>query len=142
MSTPKVFMRAVNGRPIDHPQSEFGMKILFPPEQYPQYDYDNNILPPEYYPLEILTQPHATCYEKLGLTYEFLGDRVRDVWSVLPMTEEERAARLAEMEAIKPYPSWTLNEYTSEWDPPVTKPTDGQEYIWDEINQMWVVEAE
>ena len=39
----KLFMRVLNGRPIDHPQSEYGMKILFPPEQYPQYDYIDNI---------------------------------------------------------------------------------------------------
>lgn len=141
MSTLKVFMKVVNGRPIDHPQSEYGMKILFPPEEYPQYDY-NTVLPPEYYPLEMLPRPHITCYEKLGLTYEFVGDRVRDVWSVTPMNEQERVVRLAEMEAIKPYPSWTLNEYDSQWEAPVAKPTDGQEYVWNETDQIWVVETQ
>lgn len=132
----KLFMRVLNGRPIDHPQSEYGMKILFPPEQYPQYDYIDNI-PPEYYPLETLEQPHINCYEKLGLTYEFLGNKVRDVWSIHQMNEQERAARLAELESEKPYPSWILNETTSEWEAPVPKPQDGN-YTWNEQAGSWV----
>jgi hypothetical protein len=37
----------------------------------------------------------------------------------------------------KPYNSWTLNETTCRWDPPVSKPTDGQRYNWNETNQTW-----
>ena len=37
----------------------------------------------------------------------------------------------------KPYPSWTLNETTCRWDPPVAYPTDGQTYNWNEENQQW-----
>lgn len=37
----------------------------------------------------------------------------------------------------KPYPSWTLNETTCLWDPPVVKPDDGQRYSWNEENQTW-----
>jgi len=37
----------------------------------------------------------------------------------------------------KPYNSWTLNETTCRWDPPVAKPTDGQRYNWNETNQTW-----
>jgi len=37
----------------------------------------------------------------------------------------------------KPYPSWTLNENTCLWDPPVVKPDDGNWYIWNETNQTW-----
>lgn len=37
----------------------------------------------------------------------------------------------------KPYESWTLNEDTCQWDPPVPYPTDGQNYVWDESNQQW-----
>jgi len=37
----------------------------------------------------------------------------------------------------KPYPSWTLNETTCLWDPPVVKPDDGNKYIWNETNQTW-----
>ena len=39
----------------------------------------------------------------------------------------------------KPYPSWTLNETTCVWDPPVAFPTDDQKYLWNEDNQTWDV---
>jgi len=38
----------------------------------------------------------------------------------------------------QPYPSWTLNEDTCRWEPPVTIPDDGVPYIWDEVTTNWV----
>jgi len=40
--------------------------------------------------------------------------------------------------APKPYPSWTLNEDTCNWDAPVTYPDDGKKYDWDEGTTNWV----
>jgi hypothetical protein len=37
----------------------------------------------------------------------------------------------------KPYPSWTLNETTCQWEAPVAYPTDGQIYSWNEETQQW-----
>jgi len=37
----------------------------------------------------------------------------------------------------QPFGSWILNETTCLWDPPVVKPDDGQNYIWNEQNQTW-----
>ena len=37
----------------------------------------------------------------------------------------------------KPFNSWTLNETTCLWEAPVSKPTDGQKYIWNEETQTW-----
>ena len=37
----------------------------------------------------------------------------------------------------KPYNSWTLNENTCLWDPPIPMPTDNQIYSWNEENQTW-----
>ncbi len=40
----------------------------------------------------------------------------------------------------KPFPSWTLNESTCQWDPPVlrTKETDwDKSYEWNEAEQRW-----
>ena len=39
--------------------------------------------------------------------------------------------------APKPYPSWTLNEDTTEWEAPVACPEDGM-YSWNETDQEWV----
>lgn len=37
----------------------------------------------------------------------------------------------------KPYPSWTLNEDTCLWEPPIPYPTDGKLYQWNEEIQEW-----
>ena len=34
------------------------------------------------------------------------------------------------------YPSWTLDEQTCQWVPPVPMPTDGM-YVWDESTLAW-----
>lgn len=38
----------------------------------------------------------------------------------------------------QPYPSWTLDEATCNWNPPTAMPTDGKMYSWDEELQSWV----
>ena len=37
----------------------------------------------------------------------------------------------------QPYPSWTLNEDTCQWESPVPYPDDGEIYTWNEENQDW-----
>ena len=46
--------------------------------------------------------------------------------------DEERDA----FTAPQPYPSWTLDEQTCQWVPPVPMPTDGM-YVWDESTLAW-----
>ena len=36
-----------------------------------------------------------------------------------------------------PFPSWVFNETTCNFDPPIPKPSDGNEYWWNEENQSW-----
>ena len=38
----------------------------------------------------------------------------------------------------QPYPSWTLDEDTCLWQPPIPYPDDGNFYSWDEDTQTWV----
>ena len=38
----------------------------------------------------------------------------------------------------KPYNSWTLNESSCAWEPPVPCPADGSVYRWDETTANWV----
>jgi hypothetical protein len=37
----------------------------------------------------------------------------------------------------QPYPSWTLNEDTCQWQAPVAYPSDGQLYVWNEATTAW-----
>ena len=39
--------------------------------------------------------------------------------------------------APKLFPSWILNEDTCIWEPPVTYPTDGKIYYWNEEDLNW-----
>jgi len=36
----------------------------------------------------------------------------------------------------QPYPSWTLNEDTCQWEPPTPMPEEGK-YMWDEKTESW-----
>jgi len=47
--------------------------------------------------------------------------------------DSERDAFLYE----QPYPSWTLNETTCKWEPPVMYPDDGNSYNWNEETLQW-----
>lgn len=40
----------------------------------------------------------------------------------------------------QPFPSWTLNNDTCNWEPPVPRPTveDSDTYKWDEESQSWI----
>jgi hypothetical protein len=40
--------------------------------------------------------------------------------------------------APQPFTSWTLNEDTCLWGPPVAYPDDGKPYYWDEATLAWV----
>jgi hypothetical protein len=40
--------------------------------------------------------------------------------------------------APQPFPSWTLNQSTWLWEPPVPMPTDDKLYQWDEATKNWV----
>lgn len=37
----------------------------------------------------------------------------------------------------QPISSWTLNQTTFNWDPPVAYPDDGNHYYWNEATQSW-----
>jgi hypothetical protein len=38
----------------------------------------------------------------------------------------------------KPYASWSLDETTCLWNPPITMPQDDKRYTWDEPTTSWV----
>jgi hypothetical protein len=39
--------------------------------------------------------------------------------------------------APKPFNSWSLNEDTCQWEAPVAKPDDSQDYKWNEETKSW-----
>jgi hypothetical protein len=41
--------------------------------------------------------------------------------------------------APQPFASWSLNEETCTWQPPVAYPSDGNKYRWDEASLSWAL---
>jgi hypothetical protein len=39
----------------------------------------------------------------------------------------------------KTFNSWILNENTCLWEPPISEPTDGPSYLWDEETVSWIL---
>lgn len=39
--------------------------------------------------------------------------------------------------SLQPFPSWVLNSNTLAWEAPISYPTDGNEYFWNEDIQNW-----
>ena len=37
----------------------------------------------------------------------------------------------------QPYPSWTLDDNSCLWNPPVERPNDDKRYTWNETDQQW-----
>ena len=39
----------------------------------------------------------------------------------------------------QPFTSWTLDEQTCQWNPPISYPTDDRQYFWDEELKEWKI---
>ncbi len=76
-----------------------------------------------------------TSYNTYGNTHRLGGTPYRKNFASVGFTYD--SSRDAFIEP-KPYNSWTLDETTCLWEPPVTYPSDGKSYEWDESNRQWV----
>lgn len=78
-----------------------------------------------------------TSYNTSGGAHEFGGTPLRKNFAGVGYSYD------AEKDAFippKPYPSWTLNETTCLWEPPIPYPNDGGYYCWNEQNLRWIPE--
>ena len=101
---------------------------------------DSNGVEQEVLGVEFLTNLHGwaiwkqTSYNTIGGVHNNGGTPLRKNHAGIGHTyDEDRDAFIAP----KPYPSWILNETTCQWEAPVIKPDDGQNYDWNEENQQW-----
>ena len=90
--------------------------------------------------------PVAGVYEVYeGVTYEWQDGLVTDVHHVRAMTTEEKTAKQNEVKAQwaanEGFASWTFDEETCSFQPPVTYPNDGKTYRWDEETTSWAETA-
>jgi len=131
----RLFIRIKNGRAYEHPIFEDNFKQAFPdvniedlPEGFAEFD---RLPPPAIGPYEV--------YE--GVTYEWAGHRMQDVHHVRQMTEQEKLTKQQSIKdewAVSGFPSWTFNEATCAFEPPVPMPDGDAFYRWDEPTLAWV----
>lgn len=125
-----------NGEPINHPILLENLLQAFP-------DLDPNNLPPKYVRFERIPMPNMGPYIKgYECRYELVDGIYKDVWYADEMSAQEK---LDLQEAVKTtwaenfnFASWTFNEETCRYDPPVPYPTDGANYTWDEATLSWI----
>lgn len=90
----ELYIQIRDGQPHEHPIFADNFKLAFP-------DVDVNSLPADRFAKFIrVAQPELGTYEVYeGVSYQWVDGVVKDVHSVRQMTEEERAAKTAELEA-------------------------------------------
>ena len=76
-----------------------------------------------------------TSYNTLGGKHLLGGTPLRKNFAGIGYTYDEiRNAFIAP----QPFPSWTLNDESCTWEPPIPFPDVDGFYGWDEQNQQWV----
>jgi hypothetical protein len=89
-----LFIQIRDGQPFEHPI--FGDNFR---EAFPHVDVNN--LPPEFARFERVESPQlATMFEVDEVRYEWVEGVVKDIWSVRPMTDQERTEKLEELTKI------------------------------------------
>ena len=79
-----------------------------------------------------------TSYNTKGGVHKLGGTPFRKNYAGIGYTyNEEKDAFIS----TQPYPSWTLNEDTCWWEPPVAYPTDAQSATWNESTTSWDLES-
>lgn len=80
------------------------------------------------------TQWYQTSYNTRGGVHELGGTPYRKNYAGVGYSyDADRDAFIPP----QPYPSWTLNETSCLWEPPVAQPDDDNRYAWNEANQSW-----
>ena len=128
----ELYIKIKDGQPFEHPIIGDNFRQAFP-------DVDVNNLPSDFFKFErVVCNVRPSTYEVVQNEYQWVGGVVKDVWSLRPMTQEEKTAKIDLAMQYQPYPSWTFDEPSCAWVPPVPYPTDGSFYIWNEEQLTWV----
>lgn len=132
----ELYIRIKDGRPFEHPILGNNFKLAFP-------NVDVNNLPPEFAKFERIPKPEIGVYQVYsGLTYQFDGPVVKDYHHIRDMSEEEKTTKQntvkEEFARVVGFNSWIFNEDTCNFDPPISYPSDGKNYYWDENTVSWI----
>jgi hypothetical protein len=132
----ELYIQIKNNEPFEHPILESNLLQVFP-----GIDLDN--LPPEFARFKRVEAPLLGVYEVYeGLVYEWDNDIVKDVHVIRPMTVEEKTAKQEKVKArwaeSPNWTSWSFNEESCSFQPPIPYPDDDKVYQWNEESVSWV----
>ena len=86
--------------------------------------------------------PNLTPYQVFVRTeLDIFDDVVQERHIVRDMTSTEKEAKIQDCHDVwksgDNFASWTFNEDTCQYDPPVAKPIDDKSYVWDNSTSSW-----
>lgn len=128
----KLYIETENGQPKNHPAFEDNLLQAF------------GAIPDHWVPFKRIEKPDLGAYDVLEAEqpeYQLVDDVYKDVWSIRPMTNEEKVIKNQEIKDIwsslpnrENFTSWTFNEELGSYVPPIPRPETGI-YKWNgEIN--------
>lgn len=127
----KLYIQTENGQPVNHPALEENLIRAF-----------GNI-PANWEPFERIEPPALGVYDKgRTVSYQKIGDFWTDVFTLEKMTPEEVTQKQQGVKdlwaANNGFASWSFDEATCSFTPPISYPTDGNNYAWRESDTSWV----
>lgn len=128
----KLYIQVENGQPVNHPAVEENLLQAF------------GKIPENWEPFERLEPKPLGVYDKgVTVSYEKIGGVWTDVFTFEKMTQEEITAK---QEATKAawaaganYKSWIFDQSICEYIPTIPMPQDGNQYVWRESDESWVL---
>ena len=105
----ELYIRIVEGRPFEHPMLGDNFRQAFP-------HIDTENLTADFARFErVECDVSPGPFERAQVRYEWVGDVVRDVWFIEPMTPEEKEALLIQ-EFLAPHPEgWVFDPNIPRW---------------------------
>ena len=139
-------IRIENGQPIDHPIAIENFRQAFP-------HLDENNLPPEFAEFYRPSAPTLGPYDLLeshDVTYQLIDGVWTDVWPIRQMTEQEKAEKIAGVQAAwatrneannNNWAAWTFDESLCAYVPPIPRP-EGGNVFWQGTTLSWVASTQ
>ena len=136
----ELFIQIRDGQPFEHPIFADNFREAFP-------DVDTENLPDTFAKFIRVDQPVPDTYEVYeGVTYQWVDGAVKDVHSVRPMTDEERAAKDVKLAELATQAANTLHQIRMERCQITADETEdaAQKQLWLDClaaHQAWVLES-
>jgi hypothetical protein len=98
-----------------------------------------------YYPIEVIPTPHIAGRDRTLIaapTYSLDGNTASMSYIIRKMTNDEKVSKYNELLSLGSLKTgWILNSENLEWEPPFPEPADGNVYLWDNLEQNWIVDT-